>query len=226
MNDRTLCQRLFADYPGQVPITGRVDQRRARGEGTRAEILHVAANLASRDGVEGLTLGALADALQMSKSGVVRHFGSREKLQLETVRHAEDVFASIVLSPAQGHRAGLDRLRRLVDAWLDYLVGDTFTGGCFFYAAAAELDRRPGPLRDAIAASVRAGLASLRDDLTAAVAAGALAPGTDVDHLLFELHAYLQEVSTSHLLLEDPKAAEHGRAAVEGLIRRHSEPRG
>lgn len=199
----------------------RVDQRRVRGDRTRGEILDVAADVASREGIEGLTLAAVADTLEMSKSGVVRHFGSRVDLQLMTVQRAAEVFAALVLASAQDQPAGVDRLRRVVAAWIDYLVGDTFSGGCFFYAAAAEMDRRPGPLRDAVVAAVRAGLDLIRADLTAAVRAGDLAPDADVGQLLFELHAALQEVSTAHLLLEDPAAAERGRRAVDALLDRH-----
>lgn len=201
--------------------TERMDQRLVRGERTRAEILDVAADLASREGVEGITLGALADALKMSKSGVVRHFGSRENLQLATVQRAAEVFAAHVLLPAQDMRPGLARLRRIVSEWLAYLVGDVFSGGCFFYAAAAELDRRPGPLRDATADTVRAGLRLVRADLEAAVAGGDLVAKADIDQVLFELHAALQEVSTAHLLLGDEKAAERGRLAIDGLLERH-----
>lgn len=198
-----------------------MDQRRVRGSQTRSEILDVAADVASRAGVGGLTLGELADALEMSKSGVVRHFGSLEKLQLATVERASDIFAAQVLVPALGLEPGLARLRRLLAAWVDYLVSDTFSGGCFFYAASAELDRCPGPLRDAVVAAVRTGLDVLRADLRAAVSRGDLAVDTDVDQLLFELHALVQEVSTAHLLLDDPDAAARGRRAVDALLGRH-----
>ena len=201
--------------------SGRVDQRRVRGERARADILDVAVDTASRVGLDGLTLSVLADAVEMSKSGVVRHFGSRENLQLAAVQRASEVFAERVMGPARDMPAGLSRLRRVVGAWIDYLVGDVFSGGCFFYAAAAELDRRPGPLRDAVAGAVRAGLSAVRADLEAAVAAGDLAADADLDQVLFELHGVLQEVSTAHLLLEDRLADKRGWRAIDDLLRRY-----
>ena len=203
-------------------MTGsRVDQRRVRGAKTRTDVLRAAADLASRRGIEALTLGALSEQLQMSKSGIVKHFGSREKLQLATVDYASGVFAEVVLGPAADQVPGLDRLRSITARWIDYLTGPTFSGGCFFYAAAAELDRQPGPLRDSVEANVRAGLALVRDDLSAAVDQGDLAADTDIDQVLFELHAFLQEVSLTHLLLEDPTGRVRGERAIEHLLERH-----
>jgi AcrR family transcriptional regulator len=203
-------------------VTGsRVDQRRVRGAKTRTDVLRAAADLASRRGIEALTLGALSEQLQMSKSGIVKHFGSREKLQLATIDYASEVFADVVLGPAADQVPGLDRLREITERWLDYLTGRTFSGGCFFYAAAAELDRQPGPLRDLVEANVRAGLALVRDDLSAAVDQGDLAADTDIDQVLFELHAFLQEVSLTHLLLEDPTGRVRGERAIEHLLERH-----
>ena len=199
----------------------RVDQRRVRGAKTRTDVLRAAADLASRRGIEALTLGALSEQLQMSKSGIVKHFGSREKLQLATVDYASEVFAEVVLGPAADQVPGLDRLRSITARWIDYLTGPTFSGGCFFYAAAAELDRQPGPLRDLVEANVRAGLALVRDDLSAAVDQGDLAADTDIDQVLFELHAFLQEVSLTHLLLEDPTGRVRGERAIEHLLGRH-----
>ena len=198
-------------------VTGsRVDQRRVRGAKTRTDVLRAAADLASRRGIEALTLGALSEQLQMSKSGVVKHFGSRDRLQL-----ASEVFAEVVLGPAADQAPGLERLRSITARWLDYLTGPTFSGGCFFYAAAAELDRQPGPLRDSIQATVQAGLALIRDDLSTAAGQGDLAAGTDIDQMVFELHSFLQEVSLMHLLLDDPMGRVRGQRAIEHLLERH-----
>lgn len=200
----------------------RPDQRRIRGARTRQEILGTAADVASRRGLEALTLGTLAEALDMSKSGVVRHFGSREQLQLATIEHAAAVFAEVVLAPAAQRRPGLGRLRLVVASWVDYLLGTTFSGGCFFYAAAAEVDRQPGPLREAVVSVVQAGTGLLRADLMAGVAVGDLAPGTDVEQVLFELHGHLQQISLMHLLLADPQARERGERAIDALLQRHA----
>lgn len=198
-----------------------VDQRLVRGAQTKQEVLRAAADLASRRGLEALTLGALADQLQMSKSGVVKHFGSREQLQLATIEYAAGVFAQVVLSEAAHMPPGLERLRTTAAAWLDYLTGSTFSGGCFFYAAAAELDRQPGPLRDQIRTIVTAGLSLLREDLQVAVDNGELVASTDIEQVLFELHAYLQEVSLTHLLLDDPNGRARGEQAIAALLDRH-----
>ncbi len=197
-----------------------VDRRRARGAQTRHDVLRAAADLASLRGIEAVTLGALGETLQMSKSGIVKHFGSREQLQLATIDYAATVFADVVLGSAQGQKPGLHRLRSTVRCWLDYLTGSTFSGGCFFHASAAELDCQPGPLRDAVVSLVRAGLALLREDLVAAVGAGELNRRTDVDQVLFELHGHLMEVSFAHLLLEDPTAHDRGARAIKGLLDR------
>ncbi len=185
-------------------------------------MLRTAADLASTRGIEALTLGALSEQLHMSKSGIVKHFGSREQLQLATIEYASTVFAEVVLAPAGDQPPGLDRLRTITAAWLSYLTGGTFSGGCFFYAAAAELDRQPGALRDSIEAIVRAGLSLLREDLQAAVTQGDLAADTDIDQVLFELHAFLQEVSLAHLLLDDPNGRARGERAIEHLLHRHT----
>ncbi len=157
----------------------------------------------------------------MSKSGIVKHFGSREKLQLATIDYASQIFAEVVLGPAGDQPPGLERLRAITARWLDYLTGRTFSGGCFFYAAAAELDRQPGPLRDSIETNVRAGLSLVRDDLSSAVDQGDLASDTDIEQVLFELHAFLQEVSLTHLLLEDARGRVRGERAIEHLLERH-----
>lgn len=199
-----------------------IDQRRARGARTKQEVLRTAADLASSHGIEALTLGALADQLQMSKSGIVKHFGSRENLQLATIDYAAGVFAEVVLARAVDQEPGLERLRTITQAWLDYLTGATFSGGCFFYAAAAELDRQPGPLRDSIRAIVTAGLALLREDLQAGLESGGLEPSSDIDQILFELHGHLLEVSLTFLLLDDPNGRVRGERAIERLLERHS----
>ena len=108
---------------------------------------------------------------------------------------------------------------------MDYLLGTTFSGGCYFYAAAAELDRQPGPLRYAVVSVVHAGTGLLRADLIAAESGGELAPGTDVEQVLFELHGHLQQMSLVHLLFADPRARARGERAVEELLQRHARDR-
>src|ERR1043166_4628074 len=126
--------------------------RKAQGERTRRAILETAVHIASAEGLEGLTIGRLATELSMSKSGLFAHFGSKEELQLATVEAARDIFVREVIRPAFEAPKGVARLWGLCDVWLEYVRREVFRGGCFFAAAAAEFDGRPGAVRDRIAA--------------------------------------------------------------------------
>src|ERR687883_404982 len=140
-------------------------RRRSDGERSRSAILSEAARLATVEGLRGLSIARLADAVGMSKSGLFAHFGSKEELQLATVENATAIFETQVLAPAAGAEGGLERLRRLVDGYLRYVEVDTFPGGCFFASVLAEVDMQPGPVRDRLVAF----LADWMDRLEAAV---------------------------------------------------------
>src|SRR5690349_19638185 len=141
---------FFSDVTSTAADT---DGRRARGARTRAQILERAANLASVEGLEGLTIGRLATELGMSKSGLFAHFGSKEELQLATIEAAKEIFAREVVAPAREAERGLPRLEALIAAKLRYERGEIFEGGCFFETVRGEFDsRRPGPVRDLIEA--------------------------------------------------------------------------
>src|SRR5688500_2744338 len=134
-----------------APTPG-ADGRKVRGDRTRRAILAAAVNIASVEGLEGLTIGRLATELEMSKSGLFAHFGSKEELQISTVRAAAAIFAHRVIVPAeQEFEPGIVRLLGMLDIWLDYMEHGIFEGGCFFAAATVEMDGRPGPVRDAVA---------------------------------------------------------------------------
>ncbi|HYG79697.1 MAG TPA: TetR/AcrR family transcriptional regulator, partial [Pyrinomonadaceae bacterium] len=135
--------------PGETAGAGRASAkaRRAHGERTRQAILEAAVHIASEEGLEGLTIGRLASELSMSKSGLFAHFGSKEELQLATVEAARAVFVREVVGPAFAAEKGLARLWKLCEVWLGYVEGEVFRGGCFFTAAAAEFDGRPGAVR-------------------------------------------------------------------------------
>ena len=136
--------------------------RKARGDRTRQAILEVAVDVASAEGLEGLTIGRLAAELSMSKSGLFAHFGSKEELQLATVEAARDIFIREVIRPSFEAGKGLARLWKLCDVWLAYVRSEVFRGGCFFAAAAAEFDGRPGLVRDRVAGIMKEWLATLR----------------------------------------------------------------
>src|SRR5262249_6747351 len=125
----------------------RVRRRRSDGERSRNAILEQAARLATTEGIEGLSIGRLADAVGMSKSGLFAHFGSKEELQLATIDAATEVVSEQVIAPATAAETGIDRLRGYADAFLRHLEDDVFPGGCFFASVAAEMDTRPGPVR-------------------------------------------------------------------------------
>src|ERR1043165_7610091 len=125
--------------------------RKAQGERTRRAILETAVHIASAEGLEGLTIGRLALELSMSKSGLFAHFGSKEDLQVATVEAARAIFIREVIKPAFGSAEGLLRLWKRCDSWRPPVQSGVFRGGCFFAAAAAEFDSRPGPVRDRIA---------------------------------------------------------------------------
>jgi AcrR family transcriptional regulator len=197
------------------------DGRLIRGQQTRNEILNRAVDLASIEGLDGLTIGRLAKDLQLSKSGLIRHFGTKEEMQVATVSTARDRFAQMVLAEAITLEPGLARLETTIAAWLEYLVSDTFAGGCFFYAVAPEVDRQNGPVRQAVLDAVSDGLQLMRQDIEAAQAATDLTAGVDPDQLVFEIHALIQEANLWHLLLDDDTATDRSRQAIDSLLTRH-----
>src|SRR5947209_19261886 len=131
----------------------------SKGSQTRAAILDAALQIASKLGLEGLTIGSLADATGMSKSGLFAHFGSREDLQLAVLEHAAQKYGQIVFIPVLRIERGLPRLRALFERWLDWTIESGLPGGCIMISAAAEYDDRPGPIRDAVIANQRRGSA-------------------------------------------------------------------
>ena len=179
-----------------------------KGERTRAAILDRAADIASVEGLEGLTIGRLAGDLGMSKSGLFRHFGSKQDLQLATVEAARDRFVAMVLEPAGAAPDGAPRLRAMAEHYLDYL--HSFPGGCFWGATASEFDDRPGPVRDAIAASLDAWMAELVRQATAAGIA-------DPDRYAFELYAVITAANARWRLSGDRRTFDLARAALARL---------
>jgi AcrR family transcriptional regulator len=166
-------------------------RRRSDGERSRNAILREAAQLATVEGIAGLSIGRLAEAVGMSKSGLFAHFGSKEELQLATVDAANTLFDEHVIAPAAGEPTGLQRLQRLIDGFLGHVEGDVFMGGCFFASVAAELDTRPGPVRDRAVQVVQEWVGRLEAAVRDAQAEGAIDSAEDAEQLAFELNAYL-----------------------------------
>jgi AcrR family transcriptional regulator len=196
--------------------------RQAQGGRTRRAILEVAVDVASAEGLEGLTIGRLASELSMSKSGLFAHFGSKEELQLATVEAAREIFIREVVRPAFDAAPGLARLWKLCEVWLEYVRGEIFRGGCFFAAAAAEFDGRPGPVRDRVAGIMKEWLGVLRRSVAEAREAGQLSAEADPAQLAFELNALEIGANWAFQLHGDRQAFSRARGAMVERLRRHA----
>jgi AcrR family transcriptional regulator len=187
---------------------------RADGERTRGAILGAAASLATTEGLEGLSIGHLAAAIGMSKSGLYAHFGSKQELQLATVAEAERIFAEQVVQPALAARPGLAQLAAVCEAYFGYVQRRVFPGGCFFAVTALEMGTRPGPVREQVAAIQSGFTALLRDFAATALEQDELPAREDPDRLAFELHAILLAADTKFVLQDDPAVMDLARQVV------------
>ena len=195
-------------------------ERRLRSDGARSRtaILQAAAELATVNGLDGLSIGQLADHVGMSKSGLYAHFGSKEELQLATIEKAQAIFEREVVGPALAAREGLERVCELCERFLSYVERDVFPGGCFFASAAAELDTRQGPVKDRIA-GVHAGWTELVvDALREAQAAGDVGPGVDLEQLSFKLNALLLQANNTWVLHGDSRVFGWARHGIRTLV--------
>lgn len=188
-----------------------VERETRKGAITRSTILRRALDLASVDGLGGLTIGRLAAELEMSKSGVFAHFGSKQDLQLATIGAAAERFRTAVIEPALSAPDGAPRLRAMADAYLAHLESEDYSGGCFWAATSTEYDDRPGPVRDAIAAALDAWLGELERQ---ARLAGAPEPGG----FAFELYAVVMGANSRYRLSRDPTVFAYARDALARLL--------
>ena len=196
-----------------------------KGEQTRVAILDEALKIASRLGLEGLTIGSLADATGMSKSGLFAHFGSREDLQLGVLEHAAQRYGERVFVPALKIERGLPRLRALFERWLDWALASGLPGGCIMISAAAEYDDRPGPIRDAVIANQHRGSAITRKAVLLAIEEGHLRKDTDAEQIAFEMLGIVLASHNHRRLLGDREARKRALTAFEQLIARHATSR-
>jgi len=196
-----------------------MDGRMLRGERTRAAVLEHAMGIASVEGLAGLSIGRLATELDVSKSGVFARFGSKEELQLATVAAAREVFVDAVVRPAFEVPPGLGRLWRLCDGWLTYSRERVFAGGCFFFAAAAEYDARPGRVRDAVADAMAAWSSTLVRAVEDARQLGQLESTCDSRQLAFELAALASAANAASVLHDDDSAYALARTGVLDRLR-------
>jgi AcrR family transcriptional regulator len=196
-----------------------VDRRRERGRRTRESILRAAVDVASVEGLEGLTIGRLATELEMSKSGLFAHFGSKEELQLATIAAAREIFVAEVVTPIAEVEPGLPRLAALQERWLDYMRREVFAGGCFFDAVRNEYDSRPrGPVRDTIAQQFTDWSDLVERLIRAAQDAGHLDREIDPGQLAFELEALGAAANVRHQLYGDPAAFERAERAIRARL--------
>ena len=196
--------------------------RQAKGDRSRLAILEEAVHLASVEGLDGLTIGRLASETGMSKSGLFAHFGSKEDLQLATVDAARSIFIEKVIRPAFEAKKGLPRLRRLCEIWFDYAENHVFRGGCFFAAASAEFDSRPGRVRDRIAVIMKEWLEVLRWAIVDAQEAGQIDLKVEAIQLAFEINALEIGANWAFQLFRDKQAFTRARTAVLERLRSHS----
>jgi AcrR family transcriptional regulator len=212
---------------GKAVLTPRkktVPRRQARGLRTREAILARAVDIASVQGLEGLTVGSLATQLKMSKSGLFAHFGSKEDLQLATVELARQIFIKKVTRPAIAAVRGMPRLWGLIEHWLALVEKRVFQGGCFFSAASFEFDSRRGVVRDRIAAIMQEWIGAIARAVYEAQKAGHLDPKVDPTRLAFEIHAIAMGAHWAHQLLDDKHAYSRARTILLEKLRTISTP--
>ncbi|NUS42252.1 MAG: TetR/AcrR family transcriptional regulator [Mycobacteriaceae bacterium] len=193
------------------------DQRLLKGARARASVARHAADVASVEGLTGLSIGRIATDLGLSKSGVAGLFGSKEKLQIAAVRKAREVFIDRIVRPSVDAAEGLPRLRELIDRWYVYASEPAFSGGCFQAAALVEFDSRPGSVRDAIVKNHRDWLALLAYQVRTAQDAGDFDTGLDADAVAFQIDAILVATNTG-LRLGDASAVPTSRAILYRLL--------
>ena len=194
-----------------------------KGEQTRAAILDVALELASRNGLEGLTIGLLADRMNMSKSGVFAHFGSREDLQMEVLKLYHHRFEQEVFFPSVKEPRGLPRLESMFARWLKR-VSVEIASGCIYISGAVEYDDRPGPIRDALVAMVRAWQGALLRAVQQSIDVGALRPGTDAQQLVYEMYGLILALHHDARFLRIPGAVERAHRGFARLIENYRNP--
>jgi AcrR family transcriptional regulator len=186
--------------------------------GSRAQTLDAAVGLASIVGLEGLTIGRLAEQLEMSKSGLVGRFGSKEQLQLAALELAVDIFRDAVYEPAAAHPPGLRRLNAICDAWIAYLGDPPSSGGCFLTTASVEFDARPGLVNEAVQNVMNRWIRVLEREATAAIENEELAQATDPKDIAFTINALAVGANCHYQLHRDPRALKRARRAMARVL--------
>jgi AcrR family transcriptional regulator len=212
MLSTTMTRTAEPNPAAQRPTPAR--RPRADGERTRGAILHAAVSLATVDGLEGLSIGNLAAAIGMSKSGLYAHFGSKQELQLATVDEAGRNFSEEVIQPALAAPPGLAQLEAVCEAFFQHLQRRTFPGGCFFAGAVLEMGTRPGPVKEAVAAFQTGFVNLIRGFATVAIDQHELPPGEDPVQLAFELNGIILATDANFVLHDNPAVLDLARQVV------------
>ncbi|MDL2358018.1 MAG: TetR/AcrR family transcriptional regulator [Pseudomonadota bacterium] len=194
-----------------------------KGELTRAAILDVALDLASRDGLEGLTIGLLADKMNMSKSGVFAHFGSREDLQLEVLKLYHHRFEQEVFFPSVQEARGMSRLKSMFARWIKR-VSVEIASGCIYISGAVEYDDRPGPIREELVSMVQAWQGALLRCVLQAIEVGDLKADTDADQLVYEMYGLILALHHDARFLRMPGSVDRARIGFDRLIDNFQNP--
>jgi AcrR family transcriptional regulator len=189
-----------------------------KGAETRERILDQAVRLASRDGLDGLTIGTLSSELGLSKSGLFAHFGSKDELQLQVLQAAVELFEQNVIRPALAVPRGEPRLRALMEHWLTWQNNPDMPGGCLIVAASVELDDRPGPLRDYLVHSHQRRHDFVAKAARLAIEAGHFRPDLDAEQFAFDVNSIVLGYHHAYRMLRDLQARERARAAFERLL--------
>ena len=190
-------------------------KRRSDGEASRKAILQEAARLATVEGINGLSIGRLAEAVGMSKSGLFAHFGSKEELQLATIETAHALFHELVIEPALVAKTALGRLRMLIELFLRHVENKVYPGGCFYVSVGVELGAQSGPVRDEAVALSAGWMRLVVDTIREAQAEGSIAAEQDAEQLAFDLTGYLLLGNTQFVATQDPATIDRARRAVE-----------
>jgi len=199
--------RRAADHPAR--------KQRSDGERSRNAILREAAKLATVEGIDGLSIGRLAEAVGMSKSGLFAHFGSKQELQLATIETASALFTEQVIDPALAAPTGIERLRALAENFLLHVESNVYPGGCFFASVATEMDTRPGPVRDRALRLTVEWTEQLETAVRDSQREGAIDPAEDPEQLAFELDSYLLLANAQFVSSQESAPIDRARRALE-----------
>ena len=189
-----------------------------KGEETRAAILQRGVQIATQAGLDGLTIGRLASELGLSKSGLFGHFRSKEALQIQVLDAAAERFVDEVVKPAVREPRGEPRITALLDRWLAWTKSNSGPGGCLFVAAAAELDDRPGPVRDRLVELQKGWLEMIGIVFRAGVTERRFRADVDPDQFAHDLYSVMLGFHHAWRLMRDPRAEERARTAFERLL--------